>query len=143
MCPVITSYSIHYTKLYDAKPVSFYTPHTSGNQQINITVTDAYGESKTITKEVFVNDCGQSVADAKAYPVKLYPNPARDIIYIDIPPYINPVSAEIYNSVGQLVDNPDIHSGLNVVNIPDLPAGVYVLKIISNNKNYSLSYNFV
>ncbi len=54
-----------------AKPVSFYTPHTSGNQQINITVTDAYGESKTITKEVFVNDCGQSVADKVSQMLRL------------------------------------------------------------------------
>ena len=125
-----------------AKPVEFYTPHTSGSQQINITVTDAYGESKTISKEVWVNDnCGSGIADEEnVNPITLYPNPAREVLYVDVPLDTELAGAEIYNSVGQVVANLGIHANLNVVSISDLTSGVYILKINSKNKSYSLSF---
>jgi hypothetical protein len=134
-----------------AKPIEFYTPHTSGTHQINITVTDAYGESKTITKEVFVNDnCGSRIASEIINPISLYPNPVRDKVYVDIPQASTPlastplshrvVKGEIYNVAGQIVASPAIHAGLNVIGVSDLSSGVYVLKINSDNQSYSLSF---
>ncbi|MDD4150983.1 MAG: hypothetical protein PHE33_13245, partial [Bacteroidales bacterium] len=138
-----------------AKPVEFYTPHTSGTQQINITVTDAYGESKTITKEVFVNDCGSGIADQVVNSVKLYPNPAVDNLYLDIGDFDFAQSpsnmqvadqptggrsnrlekAEIYNSVGQLVKTLQLSNNLTVINIKDFASGVYQIKIIDGDGN--------
>ena len=123
-----------------AKPVEFYTPHTSGSQQINITVTDAYGESKTITKEVFVNECGQSIADAEICSVNLYPNPTKGKIYLDIPTDLIPEKAEVYNSLGQLVKSVNVHSGLNVVDVSDFATGNYIIKINVVDKTYSLNF---
>jgi hypothetical protein len=125
-----------------AKPVEFYTPHTSGTQQISITVTDAYGESKTITKEVFVNDCGQGIADIEICPVKLYPNPARDNLYLDLAELVSStplshqyLSCEIYNSAGQLVKSLQISNDLTVINIKDFAVGIYQIKITDGNGN--------
>ncbi|MDD3861048.1 MAG: T9SS type A sorting domain-containing protein [Bacteroidales bacterium] len=123
-----------------AKPVEFYTPHTSGSQQINITVTDAYGESKTITKEVLVNECGQSIADAEICSVNLYPNPTKEKIYLDIPTDLIPEKAEVYNSLGQLVKSVNVHSGLNVVDVSDFATGNYIIKINVVDKTYSLNF---
>ncbi len=139
-----------------AKPIEFYTPHTSGSQQINITVTDAYGESKTITKEVFVNDCGSGIAEEVVNFVNVYPVPARDKVYVDIGDFdfaqspssmqvaersrSNRFNAEIYNSAGQLVKSVNVHNGLNVVDISDLSVGNYILKISAKDKTYSLNF---
>ncbi|NCC88112.1 MAG: T9SS type A sorting domain-containing protein [Clostridia bacterium] len=141
-----------------AKPVEFYTPHTSGSQQINITVTDAYGESKTITKEVLVNDnCGSGIADEEVNSVNVYPNPAVDNLYLDIGDFgfaQSPGSiqvaersrsnrfgnAEIFNSVGQLVKVVKAHNGLNVIDVSDLSVGSYIIKISAEDKTYSLGF---
>ena len=67
-----------------AKPIEFYTPHNAGWQQIQITVTDAYGETKTITKEVFVNDnCSNNITEENINGIYLYPNPIKDKLFIE------------------------------------------------------------
>ena len=126
-----------------AKPVEFYTPHTSGSQQISITVTDAYGESKTITKEIFVNDnCGSGIADEVVNVVSLYPNPARDVLYLELAELVSstPLShqylnCEIYNSVGQLVKSLQISNNLTVINVKDFVSGIYQIKITDGDGN--------
>jgi len=124
-----------------AKPVEFYTPHTSGSQQINITVTDAYGESKTITKEVLVNDnCGSGIGEELINPVSLYPNPARVKVYLDIPKEVTPNNAEIFNSLGQLVIVVKAHNGLNVIDVSDLSVGSYIIKISTDTETFSLGF---
>ncbi len=119
-----------------AKPIEFYTPHTSGSQQISITVTDAYGESKTITKEVFVNDnCGSGIADEATNPISLYPNPTKDVLYLDVAYTVFPVNCEIFNSVGQLVKTLQLSNNLTVINVKDFASGVYQIKITDGNGN--------
>jgi hypothetical protein len=123
-----------------AKPIEFNTPHTSGNQQISITVTDAYGESKTITKEVFVNECGSGIGEESVNIVSLYPNPARDKVYVDIPNEVTPNNTEIFNSLGQLVKVVKAHNGLNIIDVSDLSVGNYIIKISAEDKTYSLNF---
>ncbi len=128
-----------------AKPVEFYTPHTSGSQEISITVTDAYGESKTITKSLTVIDCEDNIETENVCPVKLYPNPAKDKVYIDIPVTSASLShlenkVEIYNSVGQIVKTTNVHKGLNVIDVSDLASGSYIVKITTEDGTFSLSF---
>jgi hypothetical protein len=125
-----------------AKPVEFYTPHTSGSQQITIMVTDAYGESKMILKDVFVNDCGSGIAEEEINSVNIYPNPAVDNLYLDITGMVVSaplnhlaVSCDIYNSVGQLVKTMQLSNDLTVINIKDFTSGVYQIKIIDGDGN--------
>jgi hypothetical protein len=57
----------------------------------------------------------------------IYPNPVNDIITVDgnnVPSMI-----EIYNTAGSLIRT---EKGVNVLNISDLPRGLYFLKIFSN-----------
>ncbi|MDD3688348.1 MAG: T9SS type A sorting domain-containing protein [Bacteroidales bacterium] len=124
------------------KPVEFYTPSTWGPQQLQITVTDAYGESMTITKEIFAVQCtSENVSASEAVnSVNVYPNPAVDNLYLDLPDTIFPVICEIYNSVGQLVKTLQLSNNLTVINVKDFASGIYVLKINSESKTYSLSF---
>ena len=124
-----------------AKPIEFYTPHNAGWQQIQITVTDAYGETKTITKEVFVNDnCSNNITEENINGIYLYPNPIKDKLFIDIPQNINPIYAEIYNSLGQLIKSNNVHTGLNVINVSELTSGIYIIKITTNTEKFSLNF---
>ncbi len=136
-----------------AKPVEFYTPLTPGSQEINITVTDAYGESKTITKTFNVQNCDDNIVSENVCPVKLYPNPAKDKVYIDIPvtsTYFDSAQhkslshlenkTEIYNSSGQIVKTTNVHKGLNVVNVSELASGTYIVKISTEDGTFSLSF---
>jgi len=126
-----------------AKPVEFYTPHTSASQQINITVTDAYGESKTITKEVLVNDnCGSGIAKEAVNSVNVYPNPAVDNLYLDISGMVVSaplnhlaVNCEIYNSLGQLVETLQLSNNLTIINVKDFASGMYQVKIVDGSGN--------
>jgi hypothetical protein len=124
-----------------AKPIEFYTPYTSGTHEISITVTDAYGETKTITKEVLVNDnCGSGIGNEVVNSVNVYPNPAVDVLYLDLADTAVPVDCEIYNSIGQLVKALQISNNLTVINVKDFAKGIYVLKINNEDKTYSLSF---
>jgi hypothetical protein len=126
-----------------AKPVEFYTPHTSGTHEISITVTDAYGESKTITKEVLVNDnCGSGIGEESVNVVSLYPNPAWDNLYLDLTESVISaplnhlsVNCEIYNSMGQLLKTLQLSNDLTVINIKDFASGIYQIKIIDGDGN--------
>lgn len=123
-----------------AKPIEFYTPYNHGSYPIDITVTDAYGESKTITKIVNVNNCGDLVEQENICPVKLYPNPAKDKVYFEIPNELNVDQANIYNSAGQLVKISSVHKGLNVVDVSDLASGNYIIKITTDAEIFSLGF---
>ena len=59
---------------------------------------------------------------------RLYPNPCRDWIKID-GEGVNSVC--IYNAQGQLEKSETNNSG--IINVSDLPAGVYVLRIFSRD----------
>ncbi|MDD4150721.1 MAG: T9SS type A sorting domain-containing protein, partial [Bacteroidales bacterium] len=124
-----------------AKPVEFYTPHTSGTQQINITVTDAYGESKTITKEVFAVQCSTHNDADVLEQIKLYPNPVKDKLNINIPQSRNFSYAEIYDSKGQLLLTHKLITGTNTINTNNLLPGTYIVKF-SNKDGYNESNVF-
>ncbi|MDD2636616.1 MAG: T9SS type A sorting domain-containing protein [Bacteroidales bacterium] len=124
-----------------AKPVEFYTPHTSGSQQISITVTDAYGESKTITKEINVVDCGtESITENVNSGFKIYPNPAKDKIFVNIPQSQTASYLEIVNSAGQVVLTENISSTESEINIKKLVAGSYVVRVYCGNRIEGLRF---
>ncbi|PLX05998.1 MAG: hypothetical protein C0596_16020 [Marinilabiliales bacterium] len=124
-----------------AKPIEFHTPQFQGTYNVDITITDAYGESKTITKSIHVVYCDDAIESESVCPVKLYPNPAKDKVYLDIPEAMAAETAEIYNSAGQLIKSVSVHKGLNAVDVSDFASGNYILKITTDNESYSLSFD--
>lgn len=68
--------------------------------------------------------------------VVLYPNPADNIIFIDLPSSTSKV--EIYDAVGRLamkVDNLDLNSSQNI-DVSDLRAGFYIVKIANRSLKF-------
>jgi hypothetical protein len=90
---------------------------------------------------VFVNDnCSNNITEENINGIYLYPNPIKDKLFIDIPQNINPIYAEIYNSLGQLIKSNNVHTGLNVINVSELTSGIYIIKITTNTEKFSLNF---
>jgi len=124
------------------KPVEFYTPNTWGPQQLQITVTDAYGESLTITKEIFAVQCTSENISVETNGFKLYPNPSTDNIYVEIPENLHFSEIEIFNTLGQIVMQLPITSGQNIINVKSLPSGSYFVRLTDDtNHNTVLTFD--
>ena len=66
-----------------AKHYDIATPTYSGEQQLAITLTDFYDNTKTITKDLYVNHCHEVEVDENENIVlSVYPNPATESINI-------------------------------------------------------------
>ena len=68
-------------------------------------------------------------AESVAKPYFCYPNPAKDNIYIELSPDVNCQSVELYTLDGHLVETLPETSQQTTINVENLNAGVYILKI--------------
>ena len=68
-------------------------------------------------------------AESVAKPYFCYPNPAKDNIDIELSPDVNCQSVEIYTLDGRLVETLPETSQQTTINVENLNAGVYILKI--------------
>jgi len=75
-------------------------------------------------------------------PVKTYPNPANDRLFIDLKNTANQaLSAQIYNATGALVMSQSVNGkALAEVNIEKLPAGIYYLLVNGQATRYSAKW---
>jgi hypothetical protein len=91
---------------------------------VNLTSTDASGNSITAAAEVTVDNT-LSVDDIDLnVEIKLYPNPASDIIYFEIS-NANIQSISIYDINGRLIKTSDNIS----INVSELSSGIYFAKV--------------
>ena len=76
--------------------------------------------------------------ESLAKPYFCYPNPAKDNIYIELSPDVNCQSVEIYTLDGRLVETFPETSQQTTINVENLNAGVYILKIrMADGKEFS------
>ncbi|TNE79400.1 MAG: T9SS type A sorting domain-containing protein [Bacteroidetes bacterium] len=59
----------------------------------------------------------------------VYPNPAENLLYVDYPGLTEPMSVQIFNNAGQLVQRFELKTSLQGIDISDLAPGVYFLKL--------------
>lgn len=71
--------------------------------------------------------------------VTVYPNPADDLLILDVTGYNNAVTGKLYNSTGQQVQQQNLHNGANKMITDKLAPGSYHL--IINDAAGSQSYN--
>ncbi|WP_053977180.1 T9SS type A sorting domain-containing protein [Mangrovimonas xylaniphaga] len=75
-----------------------------------------------------------SIPKLSAEQVTIYPNPTASIIYIK--GVTNITSSEIYNNLGQLV----LSNTEAEINVEDLTAGVYILKVTTDKGNFTRQF---
>ena len=82
----------------------------------------------TCNKHIF-----SSVITSNSQVIKLYPNPASNIIQFDLNEKVNTV--KIYNSQGQIVSNNSSEN--QFINIENYSQGLYLVQIISDQNIYN------
>lgn len=74
--------------------------------------------------------------------IKVYPNPAHSIIYVDVENIEENTSVFVTTMLGQIVKNERVNTKHTPLNIYDLPSGIYFIQLI-NNSNIVSTYKFV
>jgi hypothetical protein len=102
-------------------------------------------ENKAISGKSFyrlkLNDKNNTFTYSKIIPViincdnvsvNVYPNPVSDILHVNINSNILS-RAVIYNAAGKNISTTILQNGDNTINIKNLPNGMYVVKVLSDN----------
>lgn len=81
----------------------------------------------------------QNDENTKVFDINIYPNPAKNVIYIDfLSETPNNYNLKIFNNLGSVVNGNNIlNKSSNAINISNLPNGIYFIKI-SNNTQQSV-----
>lgn len=110
---------------------------TLSSPSISYSETGSYIVSLTIS-----NNCGISIAtdtidvvitniiDRIEYiSIEVYPNPATEKVHLIWPPTNKPVQVDVFNSFGAIVMSNTIIEERSILDIAELPAGLYLLRV--------------
>jgi hypothetical protein len=61
--------------------------------------------------------------------IEVYPNPARDLLYLQLPENSDDAIVKVYDATGRIVQSEKLVNNQNTINIRSLTAGSYVLKV--------------
>ena len=115
---------------------STYTPNSefSGDDTFTYITNDGTENSNTATVTITVNQT-LGIEEHTNSNFKVYPNPVQDILNIDVDRFIKEV--QIYSLNGKLVRK-IINLPHNSLQVKELQAGIYILKIIEEDKRISI-----
>ena len=112
-----------------------YIYQTLGNNLIGITI-HCSKSSDTFYKPIYICSSNVDVSD----PIKLksnfllYPNPASDILIVSMDNYDNePITLNIYNIFGSLVQSEILHSDHQTISVENLSNGIYIMEMRSKD----------
>ena len=61
--------------------------------------------------------------------INVYPVPAKEFLKIELATFIEEMAYTIYDGIGKLVQNGTLDSKSSMINVIDLPAGIYLMEI--------------
>jgi len=67
----------------------------------------------------------------------VYPNPTFDLVYISVQADNQPINVQLYDLSGRLLLQKTIYSGANTLDVNNLSAGCYILKLSHNHKTWT------
>lgn len=86
-------------------------------------------------KEVIKNDLNLSTPELKFMDnISIYPNPVNDMIHISLPEKLKNNTLSVLNSQGRIIKIQSNASCEIELNLADLPIGIYLLRIESENR---------
>ena len=102
------------------------------SSQTYIVKQDICGNIKYDTVAVYASAVGMvSLSGVEDWGVNVYPNPAKDLLYVEVSHASTPLS--VTNALGQLIIEEELVQNKKEIDISKLPNGVYFLKV--KNKN--------
>ena len=127
---------------YDGNEITYYEPTGMQEEIYSIREDDNnniwFTGSKAISKMNYVTndlDSYTTVIDNKNW---IYPNPAVDYFYLDLPENIFSDILDIYTITGKLVKRLRFFEGINQIDIKDLNQGIYYVKLQESNISFKL-----
>ncbi len=94
-------------------------------------------ETKITEKTVhFTRDYNTGIENQMANSIRLYPNPAMNILNIEGE---NIQTISVSNLAGQIVFNVNANNQITVLNIQSIENGIYFVKVITNQGNTIVS----
>lgn len=94
----------------------------------NITLTQGFQQGNLLITKIEDNI---SISNS----IKVYPNPAKSIVNIEITDFSNIIYYELFSPDGKQILNGSINSALETIDLSAFANGLYFLKIISNSDN--------
>ena len=98
----------------------------------------ANGNGATSGDQVVTGDSGQisslSIPDAKRLDFEMYPNPSITELTIQLPSGVNDAIVEFYDTMGRLSLSKKITISNSLINVSTLSSGIYLLKVLSEDK---------
>lgn len=122
---------------YDTKGINFSLPlaiSPNGQYIVGVGLKDS---SEIMGFVIKLPESNMATSNVNVDKVKLYPNPAKDII--NLTNVDKQDTIEIYNLVGQKVIT-EKNTGSNQINISKLSKGTYILKVLKNGKEESIKF---
>jgi hypothetical protein len=108
-----------------------FAPTATTNYHVTGVGFYSYSDSKILPRSAEDIEEAVSVSEITATAVRLYPNPANDVLFISSDSDVNRV--EVYNLLGQNVMSTNIDSKQTELNVSDLDAGMYLIKVYDEN----------
>lgn len=106
----------------------------AGSYTLYYVYTDSLGcAADTATTEVVVNLCtGIQQVNSLNTTIHFYPNPFTVNVIVEINTK-EPIALNMFNSMGQEVGTWALKQGKNIINTSDLPGGIYLMQVKSQN----------
>lgn len=129
-------------------------PDTSNNQStaatfpaagiytVSLTASNSFGTSTAITKTITVQVCTGIEENSKKL-IKIYPNPANQLLTIDMGLLSGTKTIEIIDTQGKLLLSKISDDQIVTLEITTIPIGCYFVNVIMNNKNYTTETIFI
>lgn len=90
------------------------------------------GGDQVVTTNTSVNVLG--ISESRKLNFEMYPNPASDNITIQLPSGSEKATVQFYDYIGRLALTKTISTSNDKINVNGLNSGVYILKVLSNDK---------
>ncbi len=131
-------------------PVALYTPDGETTSFFKGLMDNVLITKSAISKEDMLADYQANNPSAihevdKWEHIKVYPNPTRGIVYVDLKERGEPVTVEVMNMTGMVVlaEKIGIPYGKEQISLSGLNNGLYIIRVTSGNKVYTAKVQLV
>ena len=104
-----------------------------GNHTVSYIYNDSNGCANRADQMIHVDACN-SVGEYEQSYVKLYPNPAADLLYFDLMSW-EANAVRIFNGIGQEVQFESLSKGINTVDVSQLTPGLYTIVFVKEHES--------
>lgn len=110
---------------------------SSGEVTLIASLEDRPDITATVSTTLRYEDIPSSIEQKVWTDIKVYPNPAKDNIFIK---GVDNVTVEIYNTAGTRMISKNKHSSNQLLSVENLSSGVYIIKITSPKLNETVKF---